>query len=312
MSTGRRSRGIVLRGRARGLRDGRLLGRPVRSAEVDRGDQEKAGRAHPAAARGQALRELRLQREQHALAVPAREPESRQRRRVCGRAVRRNREFLEGFSLDTLKMVGTFKVGNNFYGLVQSKDGLVHKVQPGNYMGQNDGKVTEITGSKISLVEIIPDGLGGYIERPASLALARLRPQGEQSMIRFKIRTAMIGAMALVALSAIHLQGPGAGRRPAQARVDRRADAVGPAGPAQAASERSGSRAAAVHHRQAGAHRVRLAEHHAGAALAPHRRALGRCRYGARGRGQRPHAPGRQRRSARCPTRPRSTATPSS
>jgi type IV pilus assembly protein PilP len=85
---------------------------------------------------------------------------------------RRNREFLEGFSLDTLKMVGTFKVGNNFYGLVESKDGLVHKVQPGNYLGQNDGKVTEITSGKISLVEIIPDGLGGYIERPASLALS--------------------------------------------------------------------------------------------------------------------------------------------
>ena len=85
---------------------------------------------------------------------------------------RRNREFLEGFSLDTLRMVGTFKVGSNFYGLVQSKDGLVHKVQPGNYLGQNDGKVTEITGGRISLVEIIPDGLGGYIERPASLALS--------------------------------------------------------------------------------------------------------------------------------------------
>jgi type IV pilus assembly protein PilP len=86
-------------------------------------------------------------------------------------SVRRNREFLEGFSLDTLRMVGTFKVGNNFYGLVQSKDGLVHKVQPGNYLGQNDGKVTEISASRISLVEIIPDGLGGYLERPASLAL---------------------------------------------------------------------------------------------------------------------------------------------
>ena len=84
---------------------------------------------------------------------------------------RRNREFLEGVSLDTLKMVGTFKVGSSFYGLVQSKDGLVHKVQPGNYLGQNDGKVTTITGGKISLVEVIPDGLGGYLERPASLAL---------------------------------------------------------------------------------------------------------------------------------------------
>jgi type IV pilus assembly protein PilP len=87
-------------------------------------------------------------------------------------STRRNREFLEGFSLDTLKMVGTFKVGNQFYGLVQSRDGLVHKVQPGNYLGQNDGKVTEITGAKINLVEIIPDGLGGYVERPASLALS--------------------------------------------------------------------------------------------------------------------------------------------
>jgi type IV pilus assembly protein PilP len=63
---------------------------------------------------------------------------------------RRNREFLEGFSLDTLRMVGTFKVGNSFYGLVQSKDGLVHKVQPGNYLGQNDGKVTEITAEKLA------------------------------------------------------------------------------------------------------------------------------------------------------------------
>jgi type IV pilus assembly protein PilP len=85
----------------------------------------------------------------------------------------RNHEFLEGMSLDTLKMVGTLKVGSGFYGLVQSKDGLVHKVQPGNYLGTNDGKITEITTSKISLVEIIPDGLGGYIERPASLGLTQ-------------------------------------------------------------------------------------------------------------------------------------------
>jgi type IV pilus assembly protein PilP len=86
--------------------------------------------------------------------------------------VRRNREFLEAFPLDTLRMVGTLKVGKNFYGLVQSRDGLVHRVQPGSYVGQNDGKITDITASKISVTEIIPDGLGSYIERPASLALA--------------------------------------------------------------------------------------------------------------------------------------------
>lgn len=84
----------------------------------------------------------------------------------------RNREFLEQFPLDTLKMVGTLKIGSRFFGLVQSKDGLVHRVLPGNYVGQNDGKIMSITPSKISIVEIVPDGLGGYIQRPASLALA--------------------------------------------------------------------------------------------------------------------------------------------
>ncbi len=87
-------------------------------------------------------------------------------------SVRRNREFLENFPLDTLKMVGTLKIAGNLYGLVKSKDGLVHKVQPGNFLGQNDGKIMQVSGSKISLIEIIPDGLGGYIERPASLALS--------------------------------------------------------------------------------------------------------------------------------------------
>jgi len=84
---------------------------------------------------------------------------------------RRNREFLEQFSLDTLRMVGTLRLSDRTYGLVKTKDGLVHRVLPGNYMGQADGRVTEISASKISVVEIVPDGLGGYIERPAALAL---------------------------------------------------------------------------------------------------------------------------------------------
>jgi type IV pilus assembly protein PilP len=84
---------------------------------------------------------------------------------------KRNREFLEQFSLDTLKMVGTLKLGGRMYGLVQTKDGLVHRVSDGNYMGQADGKITDITPAKISVTEIVPDGLGGYMERPAALGL---------------------------------------------------------------------------------------------------------------------------------------------
>ena len=84
---------------------------------------------------------------------------------------KRNREFLEQFSLDTLKMVGTLKLAGQMYGLVETKDGLVHRVTVGEHMGQAEGRITEITPSKISLIEIVPDSVGGYMERPAALGL---------------------------------------------------------------------------------------------------------------------------------------------
>jgi type IV pilus assembly protein PilP len=84
----------------------------------------------------------------------------------------RPREFLEQFSLDTLDMVGTLRLQGRTYGLVQTKDGLVHRVLPGNHLGQNDGRITAIEEGKISLIEIVPDGMGGFIERPAALALS--------------------------------------------------------------------------------------------------------------------------------------------
>jgi type IV pilus assembly protein PilP len=67
--------------------------------------------------------------------------------------------------------VRTLKLGGSYYGLVQTKDSLVHRVVTGNYIGQADGRITDISPSKIVLTEIVPDGLGGYIERPAALGL---------------------------------------------------------------------------------------------------------------------------------------------
>jgi type IV pilus assembly protein PilP len=84
----------------------------------------------------------------------------------------RPREFLEQFSLDTLRMVGTLKLQGRIYGLVQTKDGLVHRVLPGNHLGQSDGRITAIEEGKISLTEIVPDGMGGFIQRPAALGLS--------------------------------------------------------------------------------------------------------------------------------------------
>lgn len=84
----------------------------------------------------------------------------------------RNPESLEQFSLDTLRMKGTLRISGRTYGLVQAPDGLVHRVQPGAYMGQYEGRIVSVEPARISLIEIIGDGLGGYIERPATLDLA--------------------------------------------------------------------------------------------------------------------------------------------
>ena len=84
----------------------------------------------------------------------------------------RPREFLEQFSLDTLRMVGTLRMNGRTYGLLQTQDGLVHRVLPGNRVGQSDGRITAVEEGKISLIEIVTDGIGGFIERPAAIALS--------------------------------------------------------------------------------------------------------------------------------------------
>ncbi len=84
---------------------------------------------------------------------------------------RRAREFLEQFPLDTLEMVGTLTLGEDYFGLLQTTDELVHRVKVGNYVGQNDGRIVAIDEKEIRVVEIVPDGIGGYIERSATIGL---------------------------------------------------------------------------------------------------------------------------------------------
>lgn len=85
--------------------------------------------------------------------------------------VNRAREALEAFPLDSLDMVGTLGLTTDVTGLVKDPDGVIHQVRPDNYLGQNFGRITGIYEDKIELVELIPNGVGGWIERPASIAL---------------------------------------------------------------------------------------------------------------------------------------------
>lgn len=83
----------------------------------------------------------------------------------------RPRQPLEVFPLDTLAMVGIMEQQEDRWGLIKDPQNVVHRVKLGNYMGQNEGRIIEITETDIRLVEIIPDGIGGYIERDASIAI---------------------------------------------------------------------------------------------------------------------------------------------
>lgn len=83
----------------------------------------------------------------------------------------RRKEALEQFPLDSLDMVGTLGKGAGLVALVMAPDKVTYRVRPGNYMGQSDGRVTSIHEDRIELVELVPDGAGGWLERPATVAL---------------------------------------------------------------------------------------------------------------------------------------------
>jgi type IV pilus assembly protein PilP len=83
----------------------------------------------------------------------------------------RPREPLEAFPLDSLKMVGTIGTRGNIEALVKDPQGVIYQVRVGEYMGQNYGHVTQVTAGEIDLVELVPNGSGGWMERDASVAL---------------------------------------------------------------------------------------------------------------------------------------------
>lgn len=83
----------------------------------------------------------------------------------------RPREALESFPLDALDMVGTIGAGAEMVALVKDPSGLIHKVRAGNHMGQNFGRIMAISESGIELVELVPNGTGGWLERQSAIAL---------------------------------------------------------------------------------------------------------------------------------------------
>lgn len=83
----------------------------------------------------------------------------------------RRKEPLEDFPLDALKMVGTLSKGKLSWGIIQTADGAVYRVQKGNYLGQNFGRITRVADERIDLIELVQGAMGDWLEREASIAI---------------------------------------------------------------------------------------------------------------------------------------------
>jgi len=86
--------------------------------------------------------------------------------------LQRPKEYLENFSVDAITMVGTLALTeDDVWALLDDAEGGVHRVKVGNYVGRNHGKVISINPGSVDLIEIVPDGHGGWLERPRAIKL---------------------------------------------------------------------------------------------------------------------------------------------
>ena len=84
----------------------------------------------------------------------------------------RAKEFLEQFTFDSLRMVGTLERGQGNWTLITDPEGGVHRVAVGNFLGRHHGKIVEMTDTYVAVVEIVSDGTqDGWVERPRTIKL---------------------------------------------------------------------------------------------------------------------------------------------
>ncbi|MFT5033066.1 MAG: type IV pilus assembly protein PilP [Bacteroidia bacterium] len=106
----------------------------------------------------------------------ARPVEAKQVARLLGSAsvtpdFNRKQEYLEQFSLDSMRMVGSLEMDGVRWALIRDSENSVHRVRLGNYLGRNHGRILESNENYIVIVEIVSDGAEGWIERPRTLEI---------------------------------------------------------------------------------------------------------------------------------------------
>lgn len=83
----------------------------------------------------------------------------------------REKEFLEGFNISSLRMVGSVTKGGKFWALIDNGAKSVVPAGVGNYLGLNHGRIISATPMQIEVMEIVSDGSNGWVERPRIIKL---------------------------------------------------------------------------------------------------------------------------------------------
>lgn len=96
--------------------------------------------------------------------------EARQPNSLLAAEFNRRKEPLEAYPLDSMRMVGSVVKDGRNYALLRV-DNLLYQVKPGDYLGQNYGKIVKISETEVALREIVQDAAGEWIERPSALQL---------------------------------------------------------------------------------------------------------------------------------------------
>lgn len=78
---------------------------------------------------------------------------------------------LEAFPLENLKMVGSLSQKKEFFALIKTPDNNLYRVKMGDFMGQNFGRITDITESAVKLKELIQDSGNDWKEEERLLLL---------------------------------------------------------------------------------------------------------------------------------------------
>ncbi|MCL9775581.1 pilus assembly protein PilP [Vibrio methylphosphonaticus] len=90
---------------------------------------------------------------------------------ACWQPKTRGKGNLEQYRLEELTLKGVMSKGKGLTGLLQLPNRQLVKVTAGQYIGENNGQIKQVTSEGLIINETLSDGLGCWFQRQVKLAL---------------------------------------------------------------------------------------------------------------------------------------------